>query len=143
MRSNVRGFFKGASLLALGLTFLTPTATFAQYDRDQRRDDRREQRREERREQRREERRGRDWGDYNGWGGSAELRQTALNAGYNEGIKAGRNDRNRGGYRNVNDYSAYRNADKDFNSRYGDRYEYQMYFRRGFENGYNDGLNGY
>ena len=79
----------------------------------------------------------------NGYGSYTQSQQTALNAGYNEGIKEGRNDRNRGGYRNVNDFSAYRNANKDYNSRYGDRYEYQMYFRRGFENGYNDGLNGY
>ena len=78
----------------------------------------------------------------NGYGNYSQSQQTALNAGYNEGVKEGRNDRNRGGYRNVNDFSAYRNASKDYNSRYGDRYEYQQYFRRGFETGYNDGLNG-
>lgn len=87
-------------------------------------------------------RRGSGYGN-NGYGSYTQSQQTALNAGYNEGVKEGRNDRNRGGYRNVNDFSAYRNANKDYNSRYGDRYEYQMYFRRGFENGYNDGLNGY
>ena len=84
-------------------------------------------------------RRGYGYGGYN----YSQSQQTALNAGYNEGIKEGRNDRNRGGYRNVNDFSSYRNATKDYNSRYGDRYEYQQYFRRGFENGYSDGLNGY
>ncbi|HEX8190014.1 MAG TPA: hypothetical protein VF586_16780 [Pyrinomonadaceae bacterium] len=78
-----------------------------------------------------------------GYGNYTQSQQTALNAGYNEGIKEGRRARSQGGYRNVNDYSAYRNADKDYNSRYGDRYTYQQYFRRGFENGYNDGLNGY
>ena len=31
--------------------------------------------------------------DYPNWGGSFQLRQTALNAGYNEGIKEGRKDR--------------------------------------------------
>ena len=87
-------------------------------------------------------RRGYGYGN-NGVGSYSQSQQTALNAGYNEGVKEGRNDRNRGGYRNVNDFSTYRNANKDYNSRYGDRYEYQMYFRRGFENGYNDGLNGY
>jgi hypothetical protein len=87
-------------------------------------------------------RRGYGYGN-NGYGSYTQSQQTALNAGYNEGVKEGRNDRNRGGYRNVNDFSTYRNANKDYNSRYGDRYEYQMYFRRGFENGYNDGLNGY
>jgi hypothetical protein len=79
----------------------------------------------------------------NGYGNYTQSQQTALNAGYNEGVKEGRRARSQGGYRNVNDYSAYRNADKDYNSRYGDRYTYQQYFRRGFENGYNDGLNGY
>ncbi len=74
-----------------------------------------------------------------GYGNYSQSQQTALNAGYNEGIKEGRKNRNRGGYRNMNDFSAYRNADKDYNSRYGDRYKYQQYFRRGFENGFNDG----
>jgi len=131
-------------MLALGLMFVLPTAGYAQYTRQDRRDQRREERREQRREERREQRRGRDWGDYNGWGGSSQLRQTALNAGYNEGIKEGRKDRNRrGGYRNPNDFSAYRNATKDYNSRYGDRALYQRFYRQGFENGYRDGLNGY
>ncbi len=84
----------------------------------------------------------RGYGNY-GYGNYNQSQQTALNAGYNEGIKEGRKDRGRGGYRNVNDFSAYRNADKDYNSRYGDRYQYQQYFRRGFQNGYNDGVQGY
>src|SRR6185437_8142870 len=44
-------------------------------------------------------RRGRD-DDYPNLGGTFQLRQTALNAGYNEGIKEGRKDNNRNrGYR--------------------------------------------
>jgi hypothetical protein len=86
-------------------------------------------------------RRGYGYGNNGGYYNQSQ--QTALNAGYNEGIKEGRRARSSGGYRNLNDYSAYRNANKDYNSRYGDRYEYQQYFRRGFENGFNDGLNGY
>jgi hypothetical protein len=78
-----------------------------------------------------------------GYGNYTQSQQTALNAGYNEGVKEGRRDRSRGGYRNMDDFSAYRNASKDYNSRLGDRYEYQQYFRQGFQNGYNDGLNGY
>ena len=38
----------------------------------------------------------RNWNSAN-WGGSFELRQTALNAGYNEGAKEGRNDYAGGG----------------------------------------------
>ena len=58
-------------------------------DRQERREDRQE-RREERREdrqERREERRGRNWDRYGQYGGSFQLRQTALNAGYNNGIE--------------------------------------------------------
>ena len=90
----------------------------------------------------RNNRRGRDWDRYDNFGGSAQQRQTALNAGYNEGIKQGRNDRRRGP-RNLNDFSQYRNANKDYNSRLGDIGTYQRYYRQGFENGYYDGLNGY
>src|SRR5437764_2718065 len=43
-------------------------------------------------------RRGRNWDGYGNQGGSYELRQTALNAGYNEGLRAGREDRRRGRY---------------------------------------------
>jgi hypothetical protein len=87
-------------------------------------------------------RRGRNWDGYGNLGGSYELRQTALNAGYNEGNKAGRNDRRSGRY-DPTRASAYRNASKDYNSRMGDRNAYQQYFRAAFENGYSDGYNGY
>jgi len=80
---------------------------------------------------------------YGGYGYNNNFTQTALNAGYNAGIQEGRRDRSRGGYRNVNDFSEYRNANRDYNSRLGDRYTYQQYFRQGFVNGYRDGLNGY
>jgi hypothetical protein len=80
--------------------------------------------------------RGRDWDGYPNWGGSFDLRQTALNAGYNEGSKEGRNDRSHNRYHNYSDFSAYRNANKDYNSRYGDRELFQRYFRLAFENGY-------
>ncbi len=87
-------------------------------------------------------RRGGNWDGYPNLGGSYELRQTALNAGYNEGNKAGRNDRRSGRYDPTRS-SAYRNAMKDYNSRMGDRYAYQQYFRAAFENGYSDGYYGY
>jgi hypothetical protein len=85
--------------------------------------------------------RGTDWSQYGNYGGNANFRQTALNAGYNEGIAQGRKDRNRGG-RDLNSFSQYRNANKDYNSREGDFGLYQRYYREGFQNGYNDGLNG-
>ena len=81
---------------------------------------------------------GRNWDGYGNQGGSYELRQTALNAGYNEGLKAGREDRRRGRY----NPTRYSNAMKDYNSRMGDRYTYQQYFIQAFQNGYADGYRG-
>jgi hypothetical protein len=79
----------------------------------------------------------------NVYGYNNNFTQTALNAGYNAGIQEGRRDRSRGGYRDLNSFSEFRSADKDYNSRLGDRYTYQQYYRQGFQNGYRDGLNGY
>lgn len=87
-------------------------------------------------------RRGRNWDRYGTYGGSYELRQTALNAGYNQGIKEGRNDRQRGRYRDFRSFSAYQKATTDYSSKLGDRELYRRYYRDGFENGYSDGLNG-
>jgi hypothetical protein len=150
MRSNGL-LLKGASVLALGLAMLVPTVSVSAQDwrNQQRRENRRERReerreeRQERREERREARRGRDWDGYGNYGGSYQLRQTALNAGYNEGIEEGRRDRNRGERFSFTDESDYRNASKDYSSRLGSRSLYQRYFRAGFENGYRDGWNGY
>src|SRR5918997_4928770 len=149
MKSNRGLLKKGASVVALGLLALLPATTTVSaqtwQDRRDRREERREDRQErreerrERREERREARRGRDWGNYGGWGGSYQLRQTALNAGYNEGIEEGRRDRQRGERFNFADESDYRNASKDYSSRLGSRAHYQRYFRAGFENGYRDG----
>ena len=61
-------------------------------------------------------RRGRLGDGYRNYGGSYELRQTALNAGYNEGMKVGRNDRRSGRY-DPQRSSAYQKATKDYNSR--------------------------
>jgi hypothetical protein len=86
---------------------------------------------------------GRDWTRYGQFGGSYELRQTALNAGYNAGEREGRSDARRNRHRNYSDFSDYRNATTDYNSRLGDRELYRRYFRQGFENGYEDGYRGY
>ncbi len=147
MRSNRKGLLKGASLLALGMLTLVPAMpanaqTWEQRRRQERREERREDR-QERREERREERRGREWGNYGGWGGSQQLRQTALNAGYNNGAEEGRRDRQRNERFNFTDESDYRKATEDYSSRLGNKALYQRFFRQGFENGYRDGWNGY
>ena len=82
-------------------------------------------------------RRGRDWDRYGNYGGSSELRRTALNAGYEEGVKEGRKDRgsrNRTEHRNL---SSYQKATKGYNRGLGDRELYRRYFREAFEDGYN------
>src|SRR5204863_8213197 len=81
--------------------------------------------------------------DYPNLGGSFQLRQTALNAGYNDGLKEGRKNRNNGRYRDLRDSSNYRNATRDYNSRNGDRELHRQYYRMAFERGYEAGLQGY
>lgn len=88
------------------------------------------------------DRRGRNWDRYGTYGGSFQLRQTALNAGYNEGIKVGREDRGRNRGSDFRNSGAYQDATKDYSSGLGDRELYRRYYREGFENGYNDGYNG-
>jgi len=79
----------------------------------------------------------RNWDSYPNWGGSFDLRQTALNAGYNEGSKEGRNDRANGRHANFQEFSAYQSATKDYSTRLGDRELYRRYFREAFKRGYN------
>jgi hypothetical protein len=152
LTKRVLGFVFGLSLL-LGVGMTASSTAQAQYrDPNWQREQIRRQREWER-EQRRRQRDDRDWrnnGRYNdpyndpyGYGGSAQLRQTALNAGYNEGIKEGRKDRSRGERYEFRDEEDYRNANTDYSSRLGSRALYQQYFRQGFENGYADGYRGY
>ena len=108
------------------------------YDRDRDRNDR-----DRDRNRNQNDRRGRNWDLYGQYGGSYQLRQTALNAGYNAGNKEGRNDRRKGRHRDYSDFSAYRDATTDYSSRFGDREMYRRYYREGFENGYEDGYRGY
>jgi hypothetical protein len=82
-------------------------------------------------------RRGRDWDRYGNYGGSSELRRTALNAGYDEGVKEGRKDRGNGSRTQYRNLSSYQKATKDYNQRLGDREVYRRYFREAFEDGYN------
>ena len=164
MRGNGQGFLKKA-LLSFGMFLMLPTfavTTQAQDgwrwgqndDRRERREERRERRRERREErrERREARRDNRDGYYNDgyygnngyYGGlTANGRQTALNAGYNNGIEEGRKDRQRGERFEYRDESDYQKATEDYSSKLGDRGVYQQYFRQGFANGYRAGYNGY
>jgi hypothetical protein len=116
-----------ALLFGIGIVLSTTAQAQSQDDRYDRGRDNRDQ-----------NRRGRDWERYGNYGGSDELRRTALNAGYEEGVKEGRKDRgsrNRSEHRNL---SSYQRATKDYSPRLGDRELYRRYFREAFEDGYND-----
>ena len=147
---RVIGVALGLTLL-LGIGMTSSSTVQAQWQnpswqRDQNRRQR-EWEREQRRRQRQAQRNGRydrdgRYDDNLGYG-NGQLRQTALNAGYNEGIKEGRKDRNNRDRFDYRDEEDYRNANTDYSSRLGDRGLYQQYFRQGFVNGYTDGYRGY
>lgn len=167
-KNRIGSAILGVSFL-LGIGFASSVTTQAQYQNDRyerQRQYEREQRRRQREYQREQIRRQREaarygnnggynngqYGTYGGYrnndnysnyGGSYEARQTALNAGYNEGRKAGMEDRSRGRGYNYADSNQYRSGDKDYNSRYGNREMYRQYFRQAFANGYADGYRGY
>jgi hypothetical protein len=145
----------GKTLLAFSLLFgigiMSSMTAQAQYRNDQgswqndrySQDRNGQDRRDRNRDWRNRNRRGGNGDGYGNYGGSYELRQTALNAGANEGNKAGRKDRQRGARYDFSDEREYQKATKDYNSRLGDRSIYQQYFREAFEHGYADGYNGY
>lgn len=117
--------------------------TRVEQNRD-RRDDRVDQNRDRRnRRWDRNRRDGRYSDGYPDLGGSFDLRQTALNAGFADGAKEGRKDRNNRERFDFRDESAYQKASRDYSSRLGDRGLYQRYYREAFEHGYDDGYAGY
>ncbi|MGH9967310.1 MAG: hypothetical protein ACREBG_05690 [Pyrinomonadaceae bacterium] len=148
LKKKIVGALLGLSLV-VGIGIASSVTTQAQwpnngqYERDQRRRQR-DWERDQRRRQRNDDWRYRNPSndDYR-FGGSAQLRQTALNAGYNEGVKEGRKDRQRGERFEYRDEEDFRNANTDYSSRLGNRELYRQYFRQGFANGYNDGYRGY
>lgn len=123
MKSNRKMWLNCATALALGL-LLAATAVSVSAQRNGRRT------------------RLNNANSYKNYGGSEQLRQTALDAGYAEGIKEGRNDRSRNDRFNFSDETGYQVATRGYNSRLGDRELYKRYFRDAFEKGYKDGWNG-
>jgi hypothetical protein len=88
-------------------------------------------------------RRGRDADGYGNYGGSYDLRQTALNAGFADGVKEGRKDRSRNERYDFSDENEFQKGTRDYSSRLGDRSIYQRYYREAFSHGYADGYGGY
>ena len=165
LKGTIGGLILGISLL-LGIGMMSASTAQAQYrtQDDYRRAREIERYRREQAAREQAARRNNDWwyrnqrnrtygnnnpygnntyDNYPNYGGSFNFRQTALNAGYNEGVKAGRDDRRRGERYEFRDEGAFQSASKDYNSRMGDRYTYQTYFRQAFETGYRDGYQGY
>lgn len=150
LKKRVMRVVLGLSLL-LGIGLASSPVAQAQWqDPNWQRQQQREQLRRQREWEREQRRRQRDnsryddrYGDRYGNGGSFQLRQTALNAGYNEGVKEGRKDRSRNDRFDYRDEEDYRNANTDYSSRLGNRELYAQYFRQGFVNGYTDGYRGY
>lgn len=157
IKNKIAGALLGTSMI-LGIGFVSATNTQAQWQSNdryqtQREREREQRRREEARRARQQQRRGgygnnggyygRSSDGYSNLGGSFQLRQTALNEGFNEGLKEGRRDRSRGEGFNFTDESAFREATTDYSSKLGDRELYRRYFRESFENGYKDGYAGY
>jgi hypothetical protein len=144
LKKRVMGVALGLSLLGgIGLSSSSSVAQAQWQNRDRQREEEIRRQREWEREQRRRGRQTDRYNDRSGYGGSFQLRQTALNAGYNEGIKEGRKDRSRGERYEYRDEEDYRNANTDYSSRLGNRELYAQYFRQGFVNGYTDGYRGY
>jgi hypothetical protein len=129
--------------LLLGISIMSSMTAQAQYRDNQQDDQYRRDRDYDRNQRRRDRGGGRNNDGYGNYGGSFQLRQTALNAGANEGNKAGRKDRQKGERYEFRDESAYQKATKDYSSSLGDREIYRRYFREAFEHGYADGYNGY
>jgi len=147
LKNGIGGAILAFSIL-FGVSIATTTTAQAQFGNGRVQNDRDYNNQAQQDRDYRRNRRWRNRGNtgrdgYGNYGGSYELRQTALNAGANEGNKEGRKDRSRGERYDFTDESAYQKATKDYNSRLGDREIYRRYFREAFEHGYADGYGGY
>ena len=144
---TVAGLFALACLVGIGIASnLTASAQYRTdpYRQNQQDRDYRDQRRRDRdRDDNGRNRRGRNNDGYGNYGGSFQLRQTALNAGANDGNKAGREDRSRNRAFDYRSKSAFQKATKDYSSRLGDREIYRQYYREAFSHGYTEGYQGY
>ncbi len=72
----------------------------------------------------------------------ADLLRRAVNAGYEEGFRAGQADRQDSWQFDPENCDAFSDATYGYDGYYVDVSEYQYYFREGFRRGYDDGYNG-
>src|SRR4051812_1546259 len=71
---------------------------------------------------------------------SAYSGQVGYDNGYDDGLKRGRHDGDKGGRFDVTQDSKYRDGDHGYKHSYGARSEYVHSYRRGYEEGYRDGF---
>ena len=146
LKKKLVGSIMGLCLLVgIGIaSSVTTQAQWPQWQNDQWRRQQQYERERLRRQRQLERQQRRNYGYYGYNNGvSFDLRQTALNAGYNEGIKEGRKDRDRNERFEYRDEGDFQSATIDYSSRLGNRELYRQYFRQGFANGYRDGYGGY
>jgi len=67
-----------------------------------------------------------------------DLMNQAVNYGYQEGLRAGRADRDDGWRSDYRNSYAYEDASYGYNGYYLDQHQYNYYFRQGFQRGYED-----
>lgn len=84
-------------------------------------------------------RRNRRTGNNGGYSGSTEARRQAQNIGYEEGYRAGQDDRARGRGYDLDSHSTYRDATAGYNNSYGDIEYYRNNFREAYRQGYEEG----
>ena len=74
-------------------------------------------------------------------GYGSNVSQAAFDRGYQEGVRAGQDDRSNNRRYDVQNHNTYRDATAGYNSRYGDRNSYRNSFREGYQRGYDEGYN--
>lgn len=146
---NLKKLATGATLslaFLLGTSEIANAQTYRDRVRQQRQYERqveRQQRQYERQQQRAYNQQYRVYNNgryYSTDNRGVELLRQAVNSGYQQGYRAGQNDR---GYRRGSNYrnqSVYRSGTYGYQS-YVDRSQYQYYFQQGFQRGYEDGYN--
>jgi hypothetical protein len=155
-----------ALFLLFGIAMISGTTAQAQYpwgwgqdrqDRNRDRDDRNRRRRDRDRNDdrgrddryRRDDRYGRNNGGYDQYGGYGRnggygnTYQVAQQQGYSYGLNTGASDAQRGQNYDPQRSHYYRNANDGYNSRDGNRGQYQQAFRQGFLQGYREGYQRY
>jgi flagellar biosynthesis/type III secretory pathway protein FliH len=72
---------------------------------------------------------------------AAQNNNAAFDRGYREGLQQGNDDARRGRIFEIERHSEYRDGDRGYNRRDGDRNWYRDNFRRGYASGYRTGYN--